>query len=67
MQGRVIVNVLVGVDGIILKTVILRSAGFGPLDHAAVGAIKSVPWLPALQREKPVEAWVAVPVVFKLR
>lgn len=66
-QGTVIVNVLVGVEGEILATKVLRSTDFGPLDKAAVEAIESVEWLPALQRKTAVEVWVAIPVIFTLK
>ena len=36
-------------------------------DKAALEALKSVKWKPALKDGKPVKVWVTVPVMFKLR
>ena len=49
------------VDAKILKS--LRK----DLDEAAVEAVKSVKWRPALQRNIPVKVWVAIPVIFRLK
>ena len=67
IQGRVVVNVFVDEKGQVTATEILQSPGFGALERAAVEAILTVEWLPALQRQRPVAVWVAVPVVFRLR
>ncbi len=36
-------------------------------DEAAVTAIKSVKWRPAMQRDRPVKVWVMIPVEFRLK
>jgi len=64
-EGRVIVHVLISETGKISRTQLLNS--LNPiLDRAALEAIKSVKWKPAGQRGKPMAAWVAIPVVFKI-
>ncbi|MFQ5751058.1 MAG: energy transducer TonB [bacterium] len=45
----------------------MKSLGKNGCDEAAINALKSVKWQPAVKDGKPVEVWVAVPVVFKLK
>jgi protein TonB len=67
IEGRVIVQVLVSEKGSVVDTRIMKSLGHSGCDEAAVKAIKSVKWKPALQRDKPVKVWVAIPVIFRLK
>ncbi len=67
IEGRVTVHVLVSEKGEVLKTKILQSLGHTGCDQAAVNAIKKVRWNPAMQRDKPVKVWVAIPVIFRLK
>ncbi len=65
-EGQVIVRVLVDVDGRVAETTILKSLT-PPCDKAAIAAIKSVPWKPAIQQGKPVQLWCTVPITFKIQ
>ncbi len=67
IEGRVTVHVLVSEKGEVVRTKILQSLGHTGCDDAAVNAIKSVRWNPAMQRDKPVKVWVAIPVIFRLK
>ncbi|MCG8605648.1 TonB family protein [bacterium] len=67
IEGRVIVQVLVSEKGEVVKTRVIKSLGHSGCDEAAVEAIRKVKWKPALQRDKPVKVWVAIPVIFKLK
>lgn len=67
IEGRVIVQVLVSEKGKVIKTRVIKSLGHSGCDEAAVNAIKNVKWKPALQRDKPVKVWVAIPVIFRLK
>lgn len=67
IEGKVIVQVLVSEKGQVVRTKIMKSLGHSGCDEAAVNAIKSVRWKPALQRDKPVKVWVAIPVIFRLK
>ncbi|HEX9654257.1 MAG TPA: energy transducer TonB [bacterium] len=67
IEGKVIVQVLVSEKGEVIDTRVIKSLGHGGMDDAAVSAIRSVKWKPALQRDKPVKVWVAIPVIFKLK
>jgi TonB family protein len=65
LEGIVIVYTQVKADGTVGATNIFKSIGYG-CDEAAVKAIKSVKWIPAKQKDKPVNVWVSVPVRFNL-
>ena len=67
IEGRVTIHVLVSEKGEVIKTKILQSLGHTGCDQAAVNAIKKVRWNPAMQRDKPVRVWVAIPVIFRLK
>jgi protein TonB len=65
LEGTVIVNVLVGVEGRVDQAVVASSA-HPLLDRAAVAAALRCRFTPALQREMKVKVWVAVPYRFRL-
>lgn len=67
VEGRVHLNVHVDVDGTVLEVQVTRSMGFDACDEAAVAAVRSVKWKPALQRDRPVRVWLALPIDFRLR
>jgi protein TonB len=65
MEGTVIVQALVGKDGKVKDTKVVKSVPV--LDDAAVAAVKRWVFKPALSNNKPVAVWVAVPVKFSLQ
>jgi protein TonB len=67
VEGRVMVHVQIDEKGKVVNTRILQSLGNNGCDDAAIAAIKKVRWKPAMQRDRPVKVWVAIPVVFKLK
>lgn len=66
IEGRVVVNVLVSERGEIDEVKILQSLGDNGCDKAAIAAVKSTKWQPALSNGKPVKVWVGIPIIFKL-
>ena len=64
IDGTVLVQALVGKDGHVKDTKVLRS--IPPLDDAAVNAVRQWVFKPARTAGKPVAVWVAVPVRFTL-
>lgn len=65
-HGRVLLGVLVGVDGRPSSISIRLSSGFSLLDQAAKSAVEQWRFVPARRGENPVEALVDVPVIFRL-
>jgi protein TonB len=64
MEGQVVVQALVGKDGRVKDTRIVKS---NPVfDQAAEKAVKQYVFKPALSNNKPVAVWVAVPIRFVL-
>ena len=64
MEGRVIIQALVGKDGRVKDTKVVKSVPV--FDDAAVSAVRQWVFKPALSNNRPVAVWVAVPVVFSL-
>ncbi len=67
VEGTVIIYAKVSTSGEIIDTKVQKPLGNSGCNEAAIDAIKSVEWKPALQKDKPVTVWVSVPVEFKLR
>lgn len=64
VDGQVVVQALVGKDGRVKDTRVVKSIPM--LDAAAIAAVKQWVFKPALSNNKPVAVWVAVPVRFSL-
>jgi protein TonB len=64
VDGTVMVQALVGKDGRVKDTRVVKSIPM--LDAAAVAAVRQWVFKPALSNNKPVAVWVAVPVNFTL-
>jgi TonB family protein len=65
IDGTVMVQALVGKDGLVKDTRIVKSIPL--LDSAATAAVRRWVFKPALADNVPVAVWVAVPVRFTLR
>lgn len=65
-QGKVMLNVVVGPDGLPREVKVLHSSGFPRLDEAARSAVERWRFVPAKQGDQPVVASVNVPINFKL-
>lgn len=67
VQGKVVVQFIVGVHGEILNPVVVKSVD-PYLDKEAIRVISSMPkWKPGKQRGKAVRVKYTVPVVFRLQ
>lgn len=66
IEGKVVVEAVIDEQGNVISTRILKTLGFKSCDEAAEKAIRSVKWYPAMQRDRPVKVWIAIPVEFKL-
>lgn len=65
VEGTVIVLAYVNRDGVVTQTSVVRGIG-GGCDEAAMEAVKKVRFKPGMQRGKPVNVKVSVPVRFRL-
>lgn len=65
-QGKVMLKVLVSTEGASLRVELDQSSGSKSLDGAALEAVKGWRFVPARRGTQNIEAWVRVPVVFKL-
>jgi len=66
IEGRVVLQVIIGSKGEVGEIKVIKSLGLQAMDEAAINAIRSVEWLPARQRDKPVSVLIAVPIIFSL-
>ena len=67
LEGTVRLKVLISREGSALKIEIAQSSGHEILDKAATEAVKNWRFTPAHQGDSPVDEWVQVPVVFRLK
>lgn len=65
-QGRVLLRVLVGVDGTPKEVGIERSSGHARLDAAARDAVRRSRFRPVMRDGKAAPAWGLVPIEFRL-
>lgn len=65
IEGRVFVKAYIDSTGTVAKTELIRGIGAG-CDEAAMEAVKKVKFKPGVQRGKPVNTQVTVPILFKL-
>ncbi len=66
IQGKVYVRVLVGTDGK-PKRYIIEHSDNELLTEAAVKAVMSMTFTPAIQNGQPIAVWVSIPIDFRLR
>ncbi|MFA6178958.1 MAG: TonB family protein [Candidatus Methylopumilus sp.] len=65
-QGRVLMRVLVSVNGDAETVTVESSSGSSRLDQAAMEAVKKWQFIPAKKNKQPISAYVLVPVKFSL-
>ena len=65
-QGMVILKVYVNAAGLPEQVEVQTSSGSSRLDQAALNAVRAWTFIPAKRGDRPVPAWVAVPLHFKL-
>jgi protein TonB len=65
-QGKVLIRVLVSVDGRPERIELKASSGHARLDQSALETIRGWKFVPARQGSETVAAWVVVPITFSL-
>ena len=66
-QGKVMLRVLVNPQGGAEQVELKSSSGSTRLDEAALATVKRWRFTPARQGDKPVAAWVLIPITFSLK
>ena len=66
-EGRVVVRVFVSTEGHAERVEMRTSSGHARLDEIALETVRKWKFVPAKQGDKPVAAWVLVPISFSLR
>jgi protein TonB len=67
IEGKVVLKMLVDVDGRISKVEIIKSSGNALLDESAITAAKRCIFTPARQRDSSVRVWIVWQVEFKIK
>jgi protein TonB len=65
-QGKVVVRVLIGIDGMAQKTEIKQSSGFDRLDQTALNTVLRWRYVPGRRAGVPEAMWFNVPISFVL-
>lgn len=65
IEGRVFVKAFIDTAGNVVQAEIIRGIGAG-CDEASIEAIRKVKFKPGMQRGKPVNTQVTVPILFKM-
>jgi protein TonB len=65
-QGRVVLRVLVTADGKAERVEVRTSSGSPRLDAVALETVRRWKFVPARQGDRPLAAWVLVPISFRL-
>lgn len=66
-QGKVLVRVLIGVDGTAKKAEIEKSSGFYRLDEAALATVLKWRYVPGTRDGVPEEMWHTAPITWDLK
>ncbi|HSK17524.1 MAG TPA: TonB family protein [Longimicrobiales bacterium] len=62
--GSPTVHFFIDENGRVLKTLLSKSSGYPALDDAAIAVAQQMKFSPALNRDKKVQVWVEIPIVF---
>jgi protein TonB len=66
-QGTVILDVTVGIDGLVSQIRVATSSGFERLDKAALNAVRNWQWKPLIRGGQPVSVRGAITIPFVLK
>ena len=62
--GSPTVHFFIDENGRVLRTLLSKPSGYPALDDAAIAVAQQMRFSPALNREKKVQVWVEIPIVF---
>jgi periplasmic protein TonB len=65
--GTPVVWFFIDENGRVVRTQLSRSSGYPALDEAAINVAQVMQFSPALNRDRRVQVWVEIPIVFTAR
>lgn len=65
--GTPVVWFFIDENGRVVRTLLSKSSGYPALDEAAINVANQMRFSPALNRDKKVQVWVEIPIVFTAR
>ena len=65
--GTVVVQLFIDEEGTVLRTLVDRSSGHTSLDEAALRVANVFEFTPALNLDRVVPVWIAIPITFQAR
>ncbi|MCD6447310.1 MAG: energy transducer TonB [Candidatus Marinimicrobia bacterium] len=66
IEGQVILQCFIDDKGAVQEINIIKGMDFPGMNDAAINAVKKTKFKPAVQRDRNVGVWIAIPVTFKL-
>lgn len=67
VEGQTILGLLINKEGFVTKITIIKESGYQLFDDEAIRVAGLIKFNPAIQRDRPVKVWLAMPFIFKLR
>ncbi|NUM80619.1 energy transducer TonB [bacterium] len=67
IEGKVMVSIVIGIDGKVENASILLEDGNVGFGKAALEVVRKCQFTPAMQRDRPVRVKMSMPIVFRLR
>tara|TARA_B100000579_G_scaffold202084_1_gene165225 strand:- start:173 stop:1966 length:1794 start_codon:yes stop_codon:yes gene_type:complete len=67
IEGTVVVQVFIDKEGYVKETFIIKGVPNTGFNEAAIASIKKTRFIPAKRENKPMGAWISIPVNFKLK
>lgn len=67
VEGQTTLGLLINKKGFVTKITIIKKSGYKLFDDEAIRVAGLIKFSPAIQRDRPVKVWLAMPFTFKLR
>lgn len=65
IEGSVILRVFIDEEGVVQSTDVTESSGYPSMDEAALESTARMRFSPAMNRDKPIAVWLALPIQFR--
>lgn len=67
IEGTVVLWIYIDEKGVVQKTQVQKSSGYGAMDEAAMSTADKMEFSPAMNRDKRTPVWVAQAITFEVR